>query len=193
MKFRTLYSFLETTMLMTVLLECNYLNYDHSHVGMSYPSRSDSSYSHQEISTTSTTMTMFVVALRPVVRPTNRIRPRCYHHSTLPVASSTSNTRSSNGKSRKWISQQPSTCTRYSARTSTETNNDISNFEYALLFDCDGVILETEELHRLAYNEAFRYFNLTIDNIPVTWSVRTAQNGELLWCNYPIQYTVISL
>jgi hypothetical protein len=193
MKFRTLFSFLETTILLTVLLECNYLNYDHCPVGMSYPSRSDSSYSHQEISTTPTTMTWFVVALRPVVGPTNRIRPRCFHHSTFPVASSTSNTRSSNGKSRKWIGLQPSTFTRLSAGTSTENNNDISNFEYALLFDCDGVILETEELHRLAYNEAFRYFNLTIDNIPVTWSVSTSQNGELLRGNYPIQYAVFSL
>ena len=44
--------------------------------------------------------------------------------------------------------------------------------EFALLFDCDGVILETEELHRKAYNEAFREFDLTIDGEPVRWSVR---------------------
>jgi hypothetical protein len=43
---------------------------------------------------------------------------------------------------------------------------------FALLFDCDGVILETEELHRLAYNAAFREFDLTIDGKPVVWSVR---------------------
>lgn len=41
--------------------------------------------------------------------------------------------------------------------------------EYALLFDCDGVILETEELHRVAYNAAFQEFDLTIDNEPVVW------------------------
>lgn len=46
--------------------------------------------------------------------------------------------------------------------------------EFALLFDCDGVILETEELHRLAYNHAFREFDLTIDGEPVVWSVRTS-------------------
>jgi hypothetical protein len=45
-------------------------------------------------------------------------------------------------------------------------------YEYALLFDCDGVILETEELHRLAYNEAFRKFDLRVDGRPVVWSVR---------------------
>jgi hypothetical protein len=43
--------------------------------------------------------------------------------------------------------------------------------EFALLFDCDGVILETEELHRVAYNEAFRKFDLTIDGEPVVWTV----------------------
>ena len=42
---------------------------------------------------------------------------------------------------------------------------------YALLFDCDGVIIETEELHRLAYNAAFNEFNLKIDNKPVEWTV----------------------
>jgi HAD superfamily hydrolase (TIGR01509 family) len=39
----------------------------------------------------------------------------------------------------------------------------------ALLFDCDGVIVETEELHRLAYNGAFEAFGLKIDGTPVTW------------------------
>ena len=44
-------------------------------------------------------------------------------------------------------------------------------YDYALLFDCDGVILETEELHRLAYNEAFKAAELTINGEPVEWSV----------------------
>ena len=46
-----------------------------------------------------------------------------------------------------------------------------SNYEFALLFDCDGVILETEELHRLAYNAAFTEFDLTIAGRPVEWDV----------------------
>ena len=53
--------------------------------------------------------------------------------------------------------------------------------EFALLFDCDGVILETEELHRLAYNHAFREFDLTIDGEPVVWSVRTSCYVLLGW------------
>ena len=44
--------------------------------------------------------------------------------------------------------------------------------EFALLFDCDGVIVETEELHRLAYNGAFQQFDLTMaDGEKVDWSV----------------------
>ena len=45
------------------------------------------------------------------------------------------------------------------------------NPSYALLFDCDGVIVETEELHRLAYNGAFEAFGLEIDSTPVEWTV----------------------
>jgi HAD superfamily hydrolase (TIGR01509 family) len=41
----------------------------------------------------------------------------------------------------------------------------------ALLFDCDGVLVETEELHRTAYNQAFEEFGLEIDGTPVVWSV----------------------
>ncbi|MEW5300225.1 MAG: hypothetical protein WDW36_003170 [Sanguina aurantia] len=34
----------------------------------------------------------------------------------------------------------------------------------ALIFDCDGVILESEELHRLAYNAAFAHFDVVVEN-----------------------------
>ncbi|KAJ8608443.1 hypothetical protein CTAYLR_009597 [Chrysophaeum taylorii] len=40
----------------------------------------------------------------------------------------------------------------------------------ALLFDCDGVLVETEELHRTAYNQAFEAFGLRIGGEPVHWS-----------------------
>lgn len=40
-------------------------------------------------------------------------------------------------------------------------------FDYALIFDCDGVIIETEELHRLAYNAAFKAADLQINGEPV--------------------------
>jgi len=46
-----------------------------------------------------------------------------------------------------------------------------ATFDYALIFDCDGVIIETEELHRLAYNAAFQEAGLLIEGNPVEWSV----------------------
>jgi len=44
--------------------------------------------------------------------------------------------------------------------------------KWALLFDCDGVIVETEELHRLAYCGAFEAFGLEVDGEPVVWDVK---------------------
>lgn len=40
----------------------------------------------------------------------------------------------------------------------------------ALLFDCDGVLVETEDLHRLAYNSAFENYGLLINGKRVEWS-----------------------
>ena len=51
------------------------------------------------------------------------------------------------------------------------TQSHATKYDFALLFDCDGVILETEELHRLAYNAAFKAANLSIDGEPVVWSM----------------------
>ncbi|KAJ1454202.1 HAD-like domain-containing protein [Pelagophyceae sp. CCMP2097] len=41
--------------------------------------------------------------------------------------------------------------------------------EFALLFDCDGVIVETEELHRRAYCGAFAEFALQVGGEQVVW------------------------
>ncbi len=44
--------------------------------------------------------------------------------------------------------------------------------KYALLFDCDGVIVETEELHCTAYNMAFKKFGLTLpDGSQIEWTM----------------------
>jgi HAD superfamily hydrolase (TIGR01509 family) len=64
------------------------------------------------------------------------------------------------------------TVPRHSAFRPSSTRVHASNYEFALLFDCDGVILETEELHRLAYNAAFKAADLTIDGEPVEWTVK---------------------
>ena len=40
----------------------------------------------------------------------------------------------------------------------------------ALIFDCDGVILESEHLHRQAYNDAFSHFNVRcLPSQPLNW------------------------
>nr|XP_043606272.1 haloacid dehalogenase-like hydrolase domain-containing protein At4g39970 isoform X2 [Erigeron canadensis] len=43
----------------------------------------------------------------------------------------------------------------------------------ALIFDCDGVILESEDLHRQAYNFAFQHFNVCCPSQPqpLNWDV----------------------
>ncbi|KAK9820964.1 hypothetical protein WJX81_000960 [Elliptochloris bilobata] len=40
----------------------------------------------------------------------------------------------------------------------------------ALLFDCDGVILLSEDLHRVAYNAAFEHFDVRCGGERVVWS-----------------------
>lgn len=40
----------------------------------------------------------------------------------------------------------------------------------ALLWDCDGVILESEGLHRRAYNAVFQHYKVTVNGEVVNWS-----------------------
>lgn len=56
-------------------------------------------------------------------------------------------------------------------RTSFVDTTSLKAFDYALIFDCDGVIIETEELHRIAYNAAFKAADLKINGQPVEWPV----------------------
>mmetsp|Transcript_3913 Transcript_3913/g.5191 ORF Transcript_3913/g.5191 Transcript_3913/m.5191 type:complete len:323 (+) Transcript_3913:2-970(+) len=58
-----------------------------------------------------------------------------------------------------------------SAPSILRSSSSPCEFDYALIFDCDGVIIETEELHRLAYNAAFQAADLKIGDEPVDWSV----------------------
>ncbi|KAL2906160.1 hypothetical protein RDABS01_004870 [Bienertia sinuspersici] len=48
-----------------------------------------------------------------------------------------------------------------------------TNSMIALIFDCDGVILESEDLHRQAYNDAFAFFNVRCPSSkgPLNWDV----------------------
>ncbi|GAB2283378.1 hypothetical protein Dimus_017892 [Dionaea muscipula] len=48
----------------------------------------------------------------------------------------------------------------------------------ALIFDCDGVILESEHLHRQAYNDAFSHFNV---RCPPSLSPASSSSPALNW------------
>lgn len=60
----------------------------------------------------------------------------------------------------------------FSVSASASTSNSLQ----ALIFDCDGVILESEHLHRQAYNDAFVHFNVRCPSSsspgPLNWDVQ---------------------
>eukprot|EP01039_Chlorochromonas_danica_P007104 gene7104-7856_t len=62
---------------------------------------------------------------------------------------------------------------RSSSTSSASLSGPALKREYGLFFDCDGVIVETEELHRIAYNKAFAFFGLRMptDGKAVEWDV----------------------
>ncbi|XP_024021939.1 haloacid dehalogenase-like hydrolase domain-containing protein At4g39970 [Morus notabilis] len=49
---------------------------------------------------------------------------------------------------------------------SVSASASVSSALEALIFDCDGVILESEHLHRQAYNDAFAHFNVRCSGSP---------------------------
>ncbi|KAF3439263.1 hypothetical protein FNV43_RR17539 [Rhamnella rubrinervis] len=51
-------------------------------------------------------------------------------------------------------------------RLSVSASSSTSSALQALIFDCDGVILESEHLHRQAYNDAFAHFNVRCSPSP---------------------------
>ncbi|GAV82847.1 HAD_2 domain-containing protein [Cephalotus follicularis] len=59
---------------------------------------------------------------------------------------------------------------RFKSRKSFATTKSLlisaSQSLQALIFDCDGVILESEHLHRQAYNDAFSYFSVRCPSSP---------------------------
>ncbi|KAL5753410.1 hypothetical protein ACOSQ2_023917 [Xanthoceras sorbifolium] len=57
-------------------------------------------------------------------------------------------------------------------RKSFSVSASSSHSLQALIFDCDGVILESEHLHRQAYNDAFSHFNVRCNSssqLPLNW------------------------
>ena len=96
-------------------------------------------------------MMMSTMSSAARVAPVTSIRRRTTTKQSSPIVT---------GSSRR--------CASVVANASSSTT---SNPRFALLFDCDGVIVETEELHRLAYNGAFEAFELKIDGTSVEWVV----------------------
>lgn len=61
--------------------------------------------------------------------------------------------------------------TRATACNAIDDASNVSHLYHAWLHSCDGVIVETEELHRKAYNGAFESYQCTINGQPLVWSV----------------------
>ena len=69
-------------------------------------------------------------------------------------------------------------CLSRARRTSRNTNVEAKagttnerHQKFALLFDCDGVLVETEELHRLAYNASFAHFGVQLEpGVQMEWT-----------------------
>ncbi|KAL6993161.1 hypothetical protein U1Q18_011278 [Sarracenia purpurea var. burkii] len=76
------------------------------------------------------------------------------------------------------LSPLPTTTTTSVAKNGRDTIRPLSvsassNALQALIFDCDGVILESEHLHRQAYNDAFSHFDVRCPSSstqPLNWS-----------------------
>ncbi|MQL75309.1 hypothetical protein Taro_007682 [Colocasia esculenta] len=61
-----------------------------------------------------------------------------------------------------------------SAASTSAPSTATSSPLHALIFDCDGVILESEHLHRQAYNDTFAHFDVrcpSLPSAPVNWGL----------------------
>ena len=57
------------------------------------------------------------------------------------------------------------------AGTANDGGKERHQQKFALLFDCDGVLVETEELHRLAYNASFAHFGVQLEpGVQMEWT-----------------------
>uniref|UniRef100_A0A803KSI0 Uncharacterized protein n=1 Tax=Chenopodium quinoa TaxID=63459 RepID=A0A803KSI0_CHEQI len=103
--------------------------------------------------------------------------PNSHHHRLLlssPPLSSAAFISRSNGF-RLSLPLRPSNPKNRTISTSSSVVRASANSMVALIFDCDGVILESEDLHRQAYNDAFAFFNVrcpssSLDG-PLDWDI----------------------
>ncbi|KAI3864488.1 hypothetical protein MKX03_018547 [Papaver bracteatum] len=103
--------------------------------------------------------------------------PSCNSHRFkslfLTVSFPSSSSLISSSKSLSQIQRFCSVSTRFSTKKPfTVSASSTTSALHALIFDCDGVILESEHLHRQAYNDAFAHFNVKCsasDTKPLNW------------------------
>ena len=76
------------------------------------------------------------------------------------------------GRPAPFTAFSPSRASRASARACVAVSAAPKSFD-ALIFDCDGVIVESEDIHRRAYNAAFEHFDVRCpgQSGPIVWSV----------------------
>lgn len=95
------------------------------------------------------------------------------------------------------------TCSRQRRATPTSLSVSASALRSleALIFDCDGVILESEHLHRQAYNDVFSHFNVVVppSSRPLNWSLEfydVLQNQigggkpKMRWYGFPSPFRI---
>ncbi|KAK4760963.1 hypothetical protein SAY87_005856 [Trapa incisa] len=93
--------------------------------------------------------------------------PTSVYHNHLSILSTSSSSSSFQGR------LSAHTGSRLICRPRPRASLSVSCALRALIFDCDGVILESEHLHRQAYNDAFAHFNVRcpFDKVaPLNWS-----------------------
>ncbi|CAO2827793.1 unnamed protein product [Amaranthus hypochondriacus] len=108
------------------------------------------------------------------LNPNNFYHRRLRHHSSLSSAANF--LRSSHSLSLPLRTKTSKHCNFSSPSASSSSVVKVSaNSLVALIFDCDGVILESEDLHRQAYNDAFAFFNVRCPSSssdgPLDWDI----------------------
>ncbi|KAL8151903.1 hypothetical protein V2J09_021711 [Rumex salicifolius] len=107
----------------------------------------------------------------PISSHSTALSPPCFLHCS---SSSSSFLSHSSSLSLSSVRRPPPTSTAIGAPRSLAVS---ASFK-ALIFDCDGVILESEDLHRQAYNDAFAFFNV---RCPSSHSSSSSSSESLDW------------
>ncbi|KAF9607903.1 hypothetical protein IFM89_003717 [Coptis chinensis] len=98
---------------------------------------------------------------------------KCFSHSSFSLSSSLASLHSLSHSNKLHFFSTRRKTTSFPTRVSISASSSSSSPLHALIFDCDGVILESEHLHRQAYNDAFTHFNVRCSSTtpePLNWT-----------------------